>query len=335
MTQKDLAERSGLSPAFISAVQRGLRVPEPDAEAKLAAAVGYPVSLLRLPRSRVGVGISVNMFRKQASSLKKHITRLEAKAVLCRIQAEGLMREAELRFPHDLERLDLDDFPSGDPADVATLTRSAWHLPSGPVQNLLASVERAGVIVFKFSFGTRKIDGMSQWLDGGLPLLFVNADAPADRVRFSLAHELGHLVLHERPTETMEDEANAFASSFLMPRQDIRRDLFDLTLEKAARLKPKWRVSMWALVRRARDLGCISPARYKGMVIQMSKQGWKKAEPYPIAPETPTTIDRVVTALRDQSGFTWGEIEAITHLFAEEAQTVLFRPRGGFMRIAS
>ena len=335
LSQKDVSQQSGIPVDRVSKIQRGLLVPDAEVIDHLADALGYPSSLFYLPQSRIGLGVSVNFFRKRASSLKKHLGRLEAMAVFCRIWADGLMREAEVNFPADLDRFPIEEFPGGDPAEVAALVRASWHLPAGPVENLVRTVERAGVIVFKFSFETRLIDGMSQWIDGGLPLLFINSDAPADRVRFSLAHELAHLVMHERPTETMESEADAFASAFLMPRQEIRRDLFNLTLERAASLKGKWRVSMGAIVRRARDLGCITPDRYQDLCILMSKRGYRRVEPYPIADETPSTIGRVVQAFVERTGMTWQEIGGMTHLLPGEAQETLGQDRGLYMRLVS
>ena len=87
----------------------------------------------------------------------------------------------------------------------------------------------------------------------------MNRNQPADRQRFSLGHELGHIVMHRVPSPTMEDEANAFASALLMPTQEVRPYLSGrLTIQKLASLKPVWRVSMQALLYRARAIGTIT-----------------------------------------------------------------------------
>jgi Zn-dependent peptidase ImmA (M78 family) len=84
-----------------------------------------------------------------------------------------------------------------------------------------------------------------------------NVEQPADRMRFTLAHELGHLVMHhDQPTQSMEQEANEFASAFLMPARDIRPHFARrVDLRLFAELKPVWRVSMASLLMRARSLG--------------------------------------------------------------------------------
>lgn len=96
------------------------------------------------------------------------------------------------------------------------------------------------------------LSGLSYKVAGLPPLIFINKNQPVDRYRFTLAHELGHLVMHRAPTPTMEDEANAFAAELLMPASDIYNDLRNISIEKAAALKPFWRTSMAALFYRAK-----------------------------------------------------------------------------------
>lgn len=66
------------------------------------------------------------------------------------------------------------------------------------------------------------MDGVTMHAPDTLPCIFLNRSQPADRLRFSLAHELGHLIMHRVPTLQMEEEANAFAAAFLAPAKDIR-----------------------------------------------------------------------------------------------------------------
>src|SRR5437588_10942690 len=112
---------------------------------------------------------------------------------------------------------------------------------------------------------------------------------PPDPERYSLAHELGHLVGHSAPHPTMEEEANRFASEFLMPAADIRASLHDITIPRLAALKRYWKVSMAALLRRAYELGTINERRYRFMNIQLSKAGYKMREPIETDPPTEQT----------------------------------------------
>ena len=96
---------------------------------------------------------------------------------------------------------------------IAQMLRANWSLPAGTVRKLMRAIEEAGGIVVKLPFATRDIDAISQWPSDMPPLFLVNSVSPPDRLRFSLAHELGHMVMHRAATETMELEADRFASA--------------------------------------------------------------------------------------------------------------------------
>ena len=92
---------------------------------------------------------------------------------------------------------------------------------------------------------------MSQRIDGMPVLFFVNVDSPADRVRYTLAHELGHMVLHTtdlKDDAAMEDEADEFAGAFLLPAEEIRPQLRRFDLPHLANMKGYGRCQ-WALSR--------------------------------------------------------------------------------------
>ena len=113
-------------------------------------------------------------------------------------------------------------------------------------------------------------------------------------MRLTLAHELGHLVMHEHPTEDMEREADRFAAEFLMPEQDVALELYPMSLERAAALKTRWRVSMAALIRRARDLGKLTTWQYKNLFVQLGRLGYRTNEPNPIAFEEPEFVNTII-----------------------------------------
>lgn len=121
-----------------------------------------------------------------------------------RIGISRLLRNVE-ELPVQFERMDVDEYKS--PEEIARLVRAAWQVPYGPIRNLVAVVEAAGGIVVQCSFGTRQLDAVSQWPRGMAPLFFVNTDNPVDRWRYTLAHEVGHIIMHRIPTSSAEEEA--------------------------------------------------------------------------------------------------------------------------------
>lgn len=203
--------------------------------------------------------------------------------------------------------MDIDDY-DGDVEEVAALVRASWQLPLGPVKNLIAAIESAGGLVFMFPFGTKDIDAISVWPDDLPPLFFANAQTPTDRMRFSLAHELGHVIMHSTATEEMEREADRFASEFLMPRREIGPRLSAISIKRAAQLKPHWRVSMAALIKRSRDLGRIDQETYSRLFRRLSSLGYRKSEPVSISPERPSLVNEIVRAYQESHGYSVEEM---------------------------
>jgi Zn-dependent peptidase ImmA (M78 family) len=143
-------------------------------------------------------------------------------------------------------------------------------------------------------FGSVKLDAFSQWPPGMPPMFFVNRAAPPDRCRYTLAHEIGHIVMHYIPTTDMEREADRFAAEFLMPKKEIIGEFGRFNLERAAAMKQYWKVAMSALIRRAHDLGKITDAQYRRMMTMMSSRGWRMSEPVQIPHEAPTVVRSVI-----------------------------------------
>ena len=182
----------------------------------------------------------------------------------------------------------------GTPSEIAALLRAAWRLPSGPIRNLAATAENAGAVIVYYRFHVNQVDGIHTWITGLPPLFVLNNNMPGDRVRWTLAHEIAHAILHRHPTTEIESEADAFASEFLMPAKEIIQDLRDLTLPKAAALKLTWKTSIQAIIRRAHDLGAITEGRYKSLYVQLSKAGFRRREPNEIPLEQTNALRRLI-----------------------------------------
>lgn len=170
--------------------------------------------------------------------------------------------------------------------------------PDTVVKNVTRCMDHIGIIVAQLEnpkLPMDRIDGISTPTHTSEPFVAaLNYDVPGDRLRFSAAHELGHILMHtvghDGSLADREAEADMFASAFLLPREPML-DLLspELTLEGYARLKAKWGVSIQALVRRARDIGVIDENRYRSLMIQISSRGWRKNEPVNIPVEKPLT----------------------------------------------
>jgi Zn-dependent peptidase ImmA (M78 family) len=195
------------------------------------------------------------------------------------------------------------DLALPDPARAAAITRSALGLdPEAPVAELVWTLERGGVLVLSLPVAGGRHDAYSFW--GGpmldVPVIVLFRDVPGDRLRFSVAHELGHLVLHRAPTPNAEREAFDFASNFLVPSEAIEREFpLPLTLTDVARLKPRWGVAMQAVVMAAGRAGAINERQKRQLFQQIARRGWRKREPLSEAVplEWPTGLTRMVELL--------------------------------------
>jgi Zn-dependent peptidase ImmA (M78 family)/transcriptional regulator with XRE-family HTH domain len=307
LTQGELAHAAGLSQGYVSKVEHEQLVPSDDAIEKMAAVLEWPIPFFFRTDQVYGFGTACMFHRKQASLPVHKLRSVQAKVNVLRIGLTPLLREIASDTAGRVPLMDVDAYEGG-PPQIAQLVRAAWQLPLGPIANLTATLEVQGGIVYRVDFGTRQLDAVSHWSPDIPPLFFVNTTAPPDRIRYSLAHELGHVVMHAMPTPDMEAEANQFASEFLMPEREIRSMLGGLDLSRAAQLKAYWRVSMQALILRARDLGIISRQKASRLYMQMSSLGYRRVEPVALPVEEPTALRGVMDTHRQVHGFTIGDL---------------------------
>jgi Zn-dependent peptidase ImmA (M78 family) len=230
--------------------------------------------------------------------------------------------------------MDADDYSHDAPA-IAHLLRSSWGIPNGPIENLTTAIEAAGGVVLRCSFGTKKIDAMSQWAPGEPPLFFVNSEIPADRCRYTLAHEIGHIVMHQVPSPDMEGEADRFAAELLMPERDVAPYLKGISLPRLAVLKPYWKVSMAALLRRAFDLNKITARQYKYLWTRMSKQGYRLYEPVDIAQEEPSVLNDIIDVHRADHGYSVMDMAKLVSSYPDEFRTTYLPNEPMRLRIVS
>lgn len=292
-TQSAFAKLVGVSQPTLSKFESGEKTPDEKHLRKMANACGYPEAFFFQPVGSIGSGLAFH--RKRASLTATERNRLEAEAKLRLLDVDKLLplTNAPDGWPEG---------PFGNPVEAAAALRRAWNVAPGPIPDLSALLESHGVILLPFDFGTELLDGFFLPDASGRVAIALNTNAnlPPDRRRFSLAHELGHALLHRDsfPEKELETEADTFASAFLAPATDIRGELVPpLTFTRMKNLKARWKMSMQSLVRRARDLGTIDEIQYKRTCIFLSTCGYRKREPpCGVLPERPSALSRAVAA---------------------------------------
>jgi Zn-dependent peptidase ImmA (M78 family)/DNA-binding XRE family transcriptional regulator len=279
LTQAELAKETGVPQAIISRLEGGITQPSPEHVEAFASALIYPKGLFYQEDRIYGFNASVFFHRKRADMPAKTLRRIHSLLNLTRMRVGRLLLAANITSDVELVRMPIEEI--GTPERIAQHVRALLRLPHGPIRDLTTALEDAGIVVVPYRFGSSRTDAVSEWITGYPPIVLMNADESisGDRYRWTLAHELGHLIMHKLPSETMEDEANRFASELLLPAAEIKHHLRNVRLSNLALLKSVWKVSMGALLERARQLKTINATQYRYMRINFGKLQYNTKEP--------------------------------------------------------
>ena len=302
--QPQLAEQAGISPGLVSGIETGKVTASTDQIQAIAAALRYrPEFLVREMRL---TETTRPWLRAYADASKREADARRAFATLAMEYVRGLsLRPTPDLIPHFVGDLD-DDHDVDDAA--AELRQLAGIDSDSVVGDMIRAAESVGCVVLPFDSEMGRHLGMSVRADQ-LPLICVaKGGIPGDRQRFTVAHELGHLILHadaapprdSAAAAAMERQANRFAASFLAPGDAILESLHEIargrvTLGGLADIKEIWGVSIKGLVGRFRELGEIDAAQAQSLYRQISSRKWTKVEPIEVPTEQGTWFGRAVS----------------------------------------
>lgn len=313
-TQKELALRAGMTPARITDLKKRQRPFTEQIAEQFSFITGFPITFYMMS----GVQLPVNQltFRKQADigqiSLNRIIsefTLLSESVTTLASMVSGATDWAwiDIIAPRTTPR-------HPDVERIAQDVRICWNLSThGPIRNMTRSLERAGIITAPLTTPIHgaKGDGLTRpVITNPDPIIAYLPKDKGDRLRFTLAHELGHLILHRYRTPTTlslaEQEANTFAGALLFPQEDALATLrSNTTLDEYAYVKGGWGISIAALIMRAADLGIIDATRKRSLNIQRANRGWRINEPVQVPVEQPILLKQMVAAaFGDTSDYT-------------------------------
>ena len=214
------------------------------------------------------------------------------------------------------EAANIPDLSGEKPEFAADLLRRDWGLGHAPIANMMHLLEAKGVRLFALPENCREIDACSFWNDTK-PFMLIDTSRASERIRFNLAHELGHLVLHRHGApigQEAEKEANSFAANFLVTIESVQRHLpRQITIEALLMLKQRWGISAAALAYRLNKVGYLTDWHYKSIVIEMRRRKYHELEPNPVPREVSYVHDLSLRALREK-GISLRKIEADTRL---------------------
>lgn len=324
LTKAQLADYLEVTPRTINTFENeGAPVSHAPA---LSAATGRPLGFFT-NEPFDGIEESIVQFRGSKRLSKRR------KAESTSYGAIGLMFYQRLVEPYKLPAVQVPTFDNVSPEQAAVKLRADWLLNEEPLPNLVQLFESKGVRILSLPKAIEKLDAFSYWYSDGKPYIFLNRSKTAERTRFDLAHELGHLVLHSRELDSerdLEKEADRFAAEFLMPARSIHRDMNPYAdAQEILRLKAKYRVSAMAMNYRGGELGILKEWGQRQNYQELSKRGFRFGEPDGLKLDRSRVLPYVLGDMRakgksiaklaaevgvtmqDVNGFTFGEVLAV------------------------
>lgn len=319
LTQRSLGEVVGVSARAIKGYESGSMAPSRQTLCDLARATGYVEAFFEAGPLEA-LPLEAASFR----ALSKASARVRNKAVASGTFAVSLLYPF-LSERFELPTVDVPDLRDETPAGAAEALRHQWGLGQRPIPHMVSLLESRGARVFSLSEDCDAIDAFSTWRDG-TPFVFLNTRKTAERSIFDAAHELGHLVLHRHGVpqgHDAENEADRFASHFLLPEPAIRADAPKIaTVASVAAMKQRWRASVAAIGRRLHDLGLMTDYNYTQFNKQLSQRG-RRQEPAPLPRESSVVLKKALLALAEE-GLNPKAIARSLHLPLAEIRALTF-----------
>ena len=324
----ELADETGISKQSLSLYANDGNVPPFENIQKIARALNFPTDFFMSEDLCTAV-TGNTYFRSQASATKKSRNAQKIKLEYVSKMYEVIlnyMNVPELNLP-DTTEIDIpENAAEADSAlafneieKLATLVRNHWDLGKGPIDNLQYALQSNGIIVTGFRDVDTDIDAFSQQITIDGKVIYIIALAigskPIERLRFDMAHELGHILMHtwgednedisKDEFDAREKQANMFASAFLLPKETFSKSVsaYPTNIDYYMALKKKWKVSMQAMMYRTRQLDIISANQFQYMMRIMSKNGNRTHEPGDKPGEIGDTIFQAALDMLFEGGY--------------------------------
>ncbi|MBL7773624.1 MAG: ImmA/IrrE family metallo-endopeptidase [Chitinophagaceae bacterium] len=299
LTQYELAEKLEISPAHMSKMELGSVEIYEEYIDKLVDILDYPKSFFYQEYEPMAPILN---HRRRNIVAQKLITQIDAQINVYSMHISKVSHELGMRF-NAIPCIDSEKF--GSPFNCAKELRRIWKLKEPVIDNLTKIIEEHGIMIVSFNFGTDRVDSRTVITPDGQAIIFVNKSLLGDRLRFSLAYELAHLIMHHCAMPSMDrdigSEANKFAAEFLMPEKDIKKDMKEtVNLDLLGKLKVKYKVSMQSLVYRADDLEIITDNQKRYLIQQFNQLKIRKREPqeYDVAKEVPSSLRNLLAQFK-------------------------------------
>lgn len=319
LTKKELSEKSGITAVTLTRLETG-KTSDPSIETltALGNALNYPIEFF---------------FGDDFDDLTTDAVSFRSLSTMTASQRDAALGAGQLAFSlsdwinqrFDLPAPDLPDLREDDPISAAGAIRNYWGIGAKPIPKIITMFEAKGIRIFTLAENNKNVDAFSCWKNG-VPYIFLNTFKSAERTRFDAAHELGHLLMHRHTPagqENGEKEADTFAASFLIPKEDLINHLPRVhSLKQLIEKKERWGVSVAALARTSFNNGLISDWHYRDLCKQISMLGYRTSEPKGRPPEKSTVWQKILELLWKE-GITRNHIAKELNLPSDEIESLI------------
>ena len=349
LTLRELSSRVPVSAQALSQYENGKTRPRSEVLECLADALTTTVAQLSRAPEREWLG-SVE-FVQPRSSKRKILKKVQES--LAALTERSLTLEQKLGggFPspslpvmeeimliHDIE----------DAEGLAQDVRRRWGLGTGPLPQLVSLFEARGIRVFEtfHEEDTAEFGAWSAfiWLSGGswseFPVILVNGELSGEEKRFSLCHELGHMVLarplrHVLAADVRNELANWFAGALLLPasalRDQLGRKRKTLSWYELGELRRQFGIGHYRIARRCREVGIISREVFRDLVEEYRRHGWDEGpggEDWALSPEeeSSTRLRRLAVRAVTEGVMTSEEAAAVLDVDEQELDLLISAP---------
>jgi Zn-dependent peptidase ImmA (M78 family)/transcriptional regulator with XRE-family HTH domain len=301
LTKKELASKISKTPSAVSQMERGLIKPDLETLVRISMTLRVPTTFfVKRSDRKKSIRIERCFFRSKRSTSQAERKQSARNGDLL-INLIELLEQKGTIFP--AEKITMFARTASSPTEIeraASDLRRHWGMGLGPIPSIVKLVESKGIIVLPLYKACEKVDAYSTWRSRR-PCMLLSFSKTASRARFDVAHELGHLVIHEDASAgegKVERQANRFAGAFLAPRESFVEECpRSWSLSAFRRLKDRWKISISAMLYRAKDLGKISASTYQRAMIDLNRRGLLKFEGDEWPMEQPTLINQALELL--------------------------------------
>ena len=294
-TQTYLGNEIGAKKQSISFYEKAINSPTVETVLKISKALDFPMMYFYTQNEYSNINDTTEVFFRKFNSATK-TQQVMAKRRLAWICYFYSLQKKHFSLPpvniKPYNKKIWEKLTFTEIEDIANNTRKMFGIGDGAISNVIRLLENNGAIIGSFAIAN-SLDAFSLWsnISGEeTPIILIDKikESPA-RLRFNVAHELGHLVLHKTVNKDdldnkeqfkkIELQANYFAGAFLIPKKHVLVIPENINIEQLMYLKRDWGVSIQAIIMRMNQLGIINNMKKESLYKRLSSIGYTKYDP--------------------------------------------------------